>query len=556
MSEQQKDNELAGAASTSATDANTKSNKPKRRPASGTRAAPEEGAEPAKPKRTRGSQRVVKAKEGLSETQPDEQNHVEPSPGNGGLPRPEDLGLPPLPPAPVPTPEGIAFMQQHVAYQDALQKRSELRLDRLERQARTPKGNMLPNERESAAADTRSEDPGGGEILSPQTAPPVAPKPLKPARTKPSKSEKENSIEAGPQIRKEPFSEADLQVRHDAEDARLLRQLLERSRAVEGARDSSSTVEGVSAVAQSDIGALRSIKYAAARKLGLAVAAQNGRVESAYRAEFYKLAPEFRQALDEAGIGQLDATRSASASKSKPDATVAPVPNPVPESVRKRFLNVDNDYYFPDRSPAFVDRGAKLATRGDHPEVVRALVEIAKERGWNSVTVKGSEVFRRAAWMEAARNGMQVAGYKPTKLDLAQLQQREPSNSIEAGPVRQQATTLQSSLAKPMEQGADQALNEKLSAFANDRPTLVVKKYPELVQGYALLDAARKFAEVHLPGHEDRFVAIGKALITQQLREGREVIGPRVYPEQVSQSRSGRQAAAKSAQDETLVRER
>jgi hypothetical protein len=107
-----------------------------------------------------------------------------------------------------------------------------------------------------------------------------------------------------------------------------------------------------------------------------------------------------------------------------------------------------------------------------------------------------------------------------------------------------------------LEQSADQKLNEKLSAFANDRPTLVVKKYPELVQAYALLDAARKFAEAHMPGHEDQFVAIGKALVTQQLREGREVVGPKVYPERVTQSRSGRQAPAKGTQDEALVRER
>jgi hypothetical protein len=40
-----------------------------------------------------------------------------------------------------------------------------------------------------------------------------------------------------------------------------------------------------------------------------------------------------------------------------------------------------------------------------------------------------------------------------------------------------------------------------------------------------LLDAARKFGEVHMPGHEPKFVAIGKKMITQQLRDDKEIIG-------------------------------
>jgi hypothetical protein len=203
-----------------------------------------------------------------------------------------------------------------------------------------------------------------------------------------------------------------------------------------------------------------------------------------------------------------------------------------------------------------VDRGARLATRGEHPEVVVALVEIAKERGWNSITVKGTQNFRRAAWMEATRNGLQVAGYKPTELDLAQLNQREPANLIEPSALREQGQARSTSLAKPV----DQALNEKLAAFANDKPTLAVKKYPDLVQAYALLDVARKFAETHMPGHEAKFIAIGRELITQQIQEGREIIGPKVHPDQISQSRSAGDRSGigteKTPQPEVQVRER
>jgi hypothetical protein len=81
-------------------------------------------------------------------------------------------------------------------------------------------------------------------------------------------------------------------------------------------------------------------------------------------------------------------------------------------------------------------RGA-LVRCSQKREVVVALFESAK-RGWNSVTVKGLEAFWRGAWAEAVPNRLQVAGYKLTELDLAQLKQREPAILIEPGAVREQ----------------------------------------------------------------------------------------------------------------------
>ena len=138
--------------------------------------------------------------------------------------------------------------------------------------------------------------------------------------------------------------------------------------------------------------------------------------------------------------------------------------------------------------------------------------------------------------MEAVRNGLQVAGYKPTELALAQLKQRETAILIEPGAVREQQAGRSTSQEKPI----DPAWHGKLSAFANDKPTLALKKHPDLVQAYALLDAARKFAEVHMPRHESKFVAVGKEMITQQLRDGKEIIGPKVHPDHFSPSRSER----------------
>jgi hypothetical protein len=476
MSEQQKDGSTTGTAGTGAiapvvgptteqntVDAGEATIKPKRRSAAKAKAPPEAADEPAKPKRSSSS----KAKNVLTKVSASADVQPAESPGQGGSPSTQPDNLPPLPPAPVPTPEGIAFMQQHIAYQTALDQRAELQRARSARATQVSKESQAPVVTEPDRSDTQFSGTTvqtkapvrAGSAKGDETA-------VNPSIAESRNSSKENLIEAGPNVRKGPISKDDLQAVHDAEDVRLMRVLLD-----------------------------------------------------------------------------------------KPDDDTARL-TAVPESVRKRFLKVDSDYYFPDRSPAFVDRGARLATRGEHPEVVKALVEIAKERGWNTITVKGSEAFRRAAWMEAVRNGMQVAGYKPTELDLAQSEQREPTNLIETSALKEQGSTHAPSRTKPI----DHALSEKLSAFANDRPTLVVKRYPDLVQAYALLDAARKFAEAHMPGHESQFVAIGKQLITQQLREGKEVIGPKVHPDHISQSRSGRTkpdvAVERSPQPQDLVRER
>lgn len=223
----------------------------------------------------------------------------------------------------------------------------------------------------------------------------------------------------------------------------------------------------------------------------------------------------------------------------------------VPASVARRFLKVETEYYFPDKSLAFSDRGDKLATRGAHPEVVRSLVEIAQARGWTSITVKGTDEFRRSAWMEAAQAGMKVAGYQPTALDLAELANRPVKNTVEKGrqrdldkvaaapsatqpdtgedrrPVRQ----LDSAVATPNESPPLNAeLVAKASAFEKDKPSFVLKNHPELAPAYGVVDVARKFAEAHLPEEaREEFVGLARRHVIQKIVTGEAVKGPKIY---------------------------
>ena len=83
---------------------------------------------------------------------------------------------------------------------------------------------------------------------------------------------------------------------------------------------------------------------------------------------------------------------------------------------------------------AFVDAGKTLQTSLNDKETIRAMVEVATAKNWKEVTLTGTDDFKRAAWLEARLNGLEVRGYEARDADkqlLAELQQRDrPANSM------------------------------------------------------------------------------------------------------------------------------
>jgi len=243
-------------------------------------------------------------------------------------------------------------------------------------------------------------------------------------------------------------------------------------------------------------------------------------------------------------------------SRDMPAATHTPTDDRssiMPESVARRFLKVEQEYYYQDQTLAFSDQGNKLATRGANPEVIRSLVQVAKARGWDSVTLKGTEEFRRSAWMEAAQNGMLVKGYKPTTLDLADLASRPATNSVEKGGAQEktivpnystrQASALQKDSSQPATavqdtredrahktEHLDPDLSAKAKAFQENKPVFVVKKYPELAAAYGMIAAARVFAADKLPeAARDEFVRMAERHVVERITGGGQIQGPKIY---------------------------
>jgi len=93
----------------------------------------------------------------------------------------------------------------------------------------------------------------------------------------------------------------------------------------------------------------------------------------------------------------------------------------VPASVRDRFHQDGNRFFFADGEPAFRDHGRRLSTPSENTEVIRSLIDIAQARGWEEIRVSGTERFRRDAWREARLAGLAVRGYRPSATDRAVL---------------------------------------------------------------------------------------------------------------------------------------
>lgn len=225
----------------------------------------------------------------------------------------------------------------------------------------------------------------------------------------------------------------------------------------------------------------------------------------------------------------------------------------VPESIARRFIKVECEYYFHDRSPAFSDQGNKLATRGTNPEVIRSLVEIAKTRGWDTITVKGTEDFRRKTWMEAAQSGLTVVGYKPGALDLADLANRPANNTVEKGAAQvnrkestrstaqqsraqinpaQPAAAVQAASKEPSPDApqTEPQLAEKAKAFQENKPAFVVKKYPDLAAAYGIIAAAKAFATDKLPeAARGEFVDMARRHMVEKIMAGEQIQGPKIY---------------------------
>lgn len=94
----------------------------------------------------------------------------------------------------------------------------------------------------------------------------------------------------------------------------------------------------------------------------------------------------------------------------------------IPERLASRYLRVKNQYYFQDKTLAFEDGGKKLKVETENITVIRDAIAIAEDRNWQTIKISGSDNFKQQVWREASLKGLEVVGYKPTQLEVAELE--------------------------------------------------------------------------------------------------------------------------------------
>lgn len=113
----------------------------------------------------------------------------------------------------------------------------------------------------------------------------------------------------------------------------------------------------------------------------------------------------------------------------------------VPDTVERLYLRIDDRYFFPDRTLAFIDDGNRIRVRTENRAALQGVVAIAQARGWRVLKLKGTESFRQGMWREATLHGIEVHGYKPTPAEILQVQRAlkglQPSQEPERKPTPQ-----------------------------------------------------------------------------------------------------------------------
>ncbi|MEW1781408.1 LPD7 domain-containing protein [Arthrobacter sp. NPDC080086] len=81
----------------------------------------------------------------------------------------------------------------------------------------------------------------------------------------------------------------------------------------------------------------------------------------------------------------------------------------------------------------FEDKGRSLSTDSNERSVIAHMVEVAKAKNWGTLTLRGSEEFRRQGWIAAELAGVKTNGFRPKAQDRAMLEAARQEMRISAG---------------------------------------------------------------------------------------------------------------------------
>lgn len=90
----------------------------------------------------------------------------------------------------------------------------------------------------------------------------------------------------------------------------------------------------------------------------------------------------------------------------------------------------ETSYRSRDHAASFTESGKRIDTDSGRHDVVRAMVDVARIRGWTAQRVAGSEDFKRQVWLEASVRNITTHGYEPKPWDLEMLRQAHAERAL------------------------------------------------------------------------------------------------------------------------------
>jgi hypothetical protein len=74
-----------------------------------------------------------------------------------------------------------------------------------------------------------------------------------------------------------------------------------------------------------------------------------------------------------------------------------------------------------------------ITTKSDDRQTVAAMLDLAQSRGWQTVRLRGTDAFKREAWVQAQVRGMKADGHTVRNTDLQEVERRKAAAAPVAG---------------------------------------------------------------------------------------------------------------------------
>lgn len=228
--------------------------------------------------------------------------------------------------------------------------------------------------------------------------------------------------------------------------------------------------------------------------------------------------------------------------KAAPERKDAPRKRPemeMPQELESRFLRVGDKLYRSahEKDPIATVTPDRIKARDS--SALPDLVRLAKANGWTSIKINGDADFKRAAYLAAAAQGLEIDGYKPdakTRAAAARDIARQAGTLVIRPQVREekqqapQRTTNQvrDSKEKP-DQRRDLAERFRRQSHAENA------KDPNLQRAQSHVAHAMSIAASRFPQDDDRqmaFVDRRKEEVAGRIERGERIAGVQVRQQQ------------------------